>query len=228
MNKKTILIIEDEPKIVEFIQSYIKNAGYEVVIAFNGLNGLNILNKQQIDLVLLDLMLPDMSGEVLCKTIRSNSKVPIIMITAKIDEESIIRGLSIGADDYVTKPFSPRQLIARIESLFRRTTISNQSASGNLLFGSLLINTENYSVSYDNFPIELTPNEFKLLYTLASRPNKVFTRDELIDVAFMGKYEGYTRSLDSHIKNIRRKLNQITNHNYIVTVRGIGYRFGSE
>lgn len=228
MDNYTVLIIEDEPKIIEFIQSYIENAGYNVIIATNGSDAIKSFKEETIDLILLDLMLPDISGKSICKIIRSDSDVPIIMITAKIDEDSIINGLNIGADDYITKPFSPRQLIARIEALFRRTKNKNRITSHLLQIDSLTINSENFTIFLDDSLVQLTPTEFYILNTLASRPLKVFTREELIDIIFDGQYEGYTRSLDSHIKNIRSKISKLTDHDYIITVRGIGYRFGSE
>lgn len=223
MIKKNILIVEDEPKISEFISSYIENAGYTPIIAENGQNALSFFKTASIDLILLDLMLPDLSGEEICKSIREVSMVPIIMITAKTDEESIIAGLSMGADDYITKPFSPRQLIARIHALFRRANI--MSSPDLLRTRPFQINHDDYTVLFNHQNIPLTATEFQLFTTLFGRPTKVFTRDELATIAFTKYYEGYNRSIDSHIKNIRGKIANVTNDNYIKTIRGIGYQY---
>lgn len=227
---KKILIVEDEEKIVEFIESYLESSGYQVFKAFNGSDALQIFNSKAIDLILLDLMLPDISGETLCREIRKKSCVPIMMLTAKTSEESILNGLEIGADDYLTKPFSPRQMVARVKALLRRTSENSKSA-GMLTFnqGDLEINLTDYSVKKVQEEIYLTPSEFKILSTLAKRPNKVFTREELINVAFDGDYLGYDRTIDSHIKNLRSKIETDTKEcRYILTVRGIGYKFGGD
>jgi DNA-binding response OmpR family regulator len=225
-----ILIVEDEFKIIEFIESYLINSGYKVYKAENGREALKIFQEQSIDLVLLDLMLPDISGEQVCKEIRKNSKVPIIMLTAKTAEESIINGLDIGADDYMTKPFSPRQMVARVNALLRRTK-EEETEMDTLTFnqGDLVINQVDYSVKKSGQVIYLTPSEFKILITLAKRKNKVFTREELINVAFDGDYLGYDRTIDSHIKNLRAKIeDNPKNCIYVLTIRGVGYKFGGE
>lgn len=225
MLKKTILIVEDEVKIIEFIQSYLENSGYNAVVAENGFIALEKFRSAPIDMVLLDLMLPDLSGEAVCRSIRMQSNVPIIMITAKSDETSIISGLTMGADDYITKPFSPRQLIARIQAIFRRIEQGPQST---VSFTSLQIQEETYSILLSGQDLKLTATEYQLLHTLLKRPSKVFTRDELAEIVFMGNYEGYTRSIDSHIKNIRNKLSVYSDKSYIKTIRGIGYQYCEE
>ena len=229
-NAKKILIVEDEEKIVEFVESYLQKNGYEVYKAFNGRDALKLFSSQTIDLVLLDLMLPDISGETICKELRKTSTVPIIMLTAKSQEESILNGLDIGADDYITKPFSPRQMVARVKALLRRVAPENKD-SDILSFnqGDLVINKADYTVKKAQEPIYLTPSEFKILITLAKRPLKVFTREELIHIAFDGDYLGYDRTIDSHIKNLRAKIEDDPKDcQYIVTVRGIGYKFGRD
>ncbi len=229
---KKILVVEDEEKIVEFIESYLLSSGYKVYKAFNGRDALELFNSQTIDLVLLDLMLPDISGEQICKELRKTSKVPIIMLTAKAQEESILNGLDIGADDYITKPFSPRQMVARVKALFRRVSEENTTTSSDILSfnnSDLLINQTDYTVRKAHEPVCLTPSEFKILMTLAKRPSKVFTREELISVAFDGDYFGYDRTIDSHIKNLRAKIETDPKDcKYILTVRGIGYKFGGD
>lgn len=225
-----ILIVEDEEKIVEFVESYLVNSGYEVYKAFRGRDALDLFHSKSIDLVLLDLMLPDVSGEDICKEIRKTSNVPIIMLTAKSQEESILKGLDIGADDYITKPFSPRQMIARVKALLRRVS-PNMQESGLLSFNEedLIINEIDYTVKKAHQLTYLTPSEFKILLTLAKRPRKVFTREELIQIAFDGDYLGYDRTIDSHIKNLRAKIEDDSKqYQYIITVRGIGYKFGGD
>jgi len=179
-------------------------------------------------MVLLDLMLPDISGEQICREIRRTSKLPIIMLTAKTSEESIINGLEIGADDYITKPFSPRQLVARVNALIRRSYVKEEKVL-NFHQGDLVLDYTNYSVKKKGFELSLTPSEYKILLTLAKRPSKVFTREELIQIAFDGDFLGFDRTIDSHIKNLRAKIEDNPKEsNYIKTIRGIGYRFGGE
>jgi DNA-binding response OmpR family regulator len=228
-NPKKILIVEDEAKIVEFIESYLLNSGYEVFKAYNGREALKIYAEQMIDMVLLDLMLPDISGEQICKEIRQTSQVPIIMLTAKSSDENIIQGLDLGADDYMTKPFSPRQMVARVNALFRRTTKEDSPDTDILSFceKDLVISQSDYLVKKKDEAVSLTPSEYKILITLAKRPGKVFTREELIDIAFDGDFLGYDRTIDSHIKNLRAKIEDNSKEcNYILTIRGIGYKFG--
>ncbi len=230
---KKVLIVDDEVKIVEFTEVYLINSGYEVYKAYTGKEALAIFQTQRIDLVLLDLMLPDISGEQICNEIRKTSKVPIIMLTAKSSDENIIHGLDIGADDYMTKPFSPRQMVARVNALLRRVKEETppDQREGIIAFhkGNLIINHSDYTVKKSGENVSLTPSEFKILYTLANRPNKVFTRDELIHIAFEDDYLGYDRTIDSHIKNLRAKIEDNSKEcRYILTVRGIGYKFGGE
>lgn len=220
--------MEDESKIVEFIESYLLNSGYSVIKAPNGREALKAFQSDEIDLIILDLMLPDITGEQICKEIRKTSKVPIIMLTAKTSDESIINGLDIGADDYMTKPFSPRQLVARVNALLRRA-YDDEKDKNLLCFnqGDIVINQTDYSVKKAGKVANLTPSEYKILITLAKRSNKVFTREELIQVAFDGDYLGYDRTIDSHIKNLRAKIEDNPKDPiYILTIRGIGYRFG--
>lgn len=218
--KKHVLIVEDEPKILEVLSSYIENAGYQPYPVSNGIDALDIFNTNDIDLVLLDLMLPDISGERICTKLRSITDIPIIMITAKTDEDSIIKGLEMGADDYITKPFSPRQLIARINALFRRIDYVNAD-----LIGPFVIDKSQYQILFQQKDLSLTSTEFTILCTLMNRPTKVFTRDELASKLKHGEYEGFIRGIDSHIKNIRSKIANYTDVDYIKTVRGIGYQF---
>lgn len=228
-SKKKVLIVDDEPKIVEVVEAYLKNSGYDPIAAYDGEKALSLFHKMNPDLVVLDLMLPKISGEEVCKAIRRTSRVPIIMLTAKIDEEEKINGLNIGADDYVTKPFSTRELIARINSLFRRADegVSPLFHSMSWNNNDLEIDLNSYTVKKSGEIVNLTPNELKLLCAMVKYPKKTFTREELIEIALGVDYEGYERTIDSHIKNLRSKIeDDSANPNYIITVRGIGYKFG--
>jgi DNA-binding response OmpR family regulator len=226
-----ILIIDDEVKITEVIKSYLERSGYEVYTAFNGEQSLEAFEKVQPALVILDLMLPDMSGEEICRRLRKQSRVPIIMLTAKIEEPDIIHGLDIGADDYLTKPFSPRQLTARVRALLRRSGPDTVPLANIMSFskGDLVVDFTRHEVKKGGIAVNLTPNEFKLLATLLKYPKKVFTREELIRLVIGEDFEGYDRIIDTHIKNLRQKIEEDSkNPGYILTVHGVGYRFGGE
>jgi len=229
VQKKTIMIVDDEEKIVDVVRSYLENKGFGVVIAYNGADALRLFERRPPALIILDLMLPDISGEDVCRTIRKKSRVPIIMLTAKIEEEDILKGLEIGADDYILKPFSPRQLTARVEALLRRVSAEPVPIASEVSYndGELVADSLRHEVRKDGIPIALTPNEYKILMILLKYPTKVFTRDELIRFAFENDYEGYDRIIDTHVKNIRQKIeNDPKSPEYIVTVHGVGYRFG--
>jgi len=226
---KRIFIVDDEKKIVEVIKSYFENNGYIVYAAYNGNNFLDLFDKINPSLVILDLMLPDISGEEICSILRSRSKVPIIMLTAKMDEDDILNGFGLGADDYVTKPFSPRQLVARANALLQRTEPEEVTLSYLNSFneGDLIINSLNYEVKKRNNTISLTPNEYNIILTMSNHPLKIFTRAELISIVLGESFNGYDRAIDSHVKNLRRKIeNDPKNPVYILTVHGIGYKFG--
>jgi len=230
-NPKTILIVDDEPKIVEVVKSYLENSGYNIYEAYNGKQALEIFEKVSPSLVVLDLMLPDMTGEEICRTLRMKSRVPIIMLTAKIEEKDILNGLDIGADDYMTKPFSPRQLVARINALLRRTKENGEPLADILSYydADLIVDYKNHSVKKGGADVNLTPNEYKILLAMAEYPNKAFTRDELISIVIGEDFEGFDRTIDTHIKNIRQKIEtDPKNPKYILTLHGIGYRFGGE
>jgi DNA-binding response OmpR family regulator len=222
--KAVILIVDDEPKILELVASYFAKSSYKTLCAGNGRDAFTLFQQNPVSIVLLDLMLPDLSGEEVCRKIRFRSQVPIIMMTAKVDEESIIKGLNMGADDYVTKPFSPRELVARVEAVLRRTgKISNKQA---LVCGDLFVDIENRCVSRNGEVLNLTHHEYKLLALLMSRPAKIFTRDEIIEGIKGDDYDGFDRMVDTHIKNLRQKLgDDPKNPSYIITVYGMGYRF---
>lgn len=228
---KKVLIVDDEMKIIEVIKALLENKGFIVFMAENAKEAFNIFEKENISLIILDLMLPDMSGEDICSIIRKKSRVPIIMLTAKVDEEDKLNGLGIGADDYMTKPFSLKELYARIEAVLRRSqdVFKPLYEKGYFRNDDLVIDFQSHVVKKKKLEINLTPNEFKILVTLIKYPNKVFTRNELIVSALGDEFEGYDRVIDSHIKNIRQKIEDNPKDPvYLLTVHGVGYKFGGD
>lgn len=230
-DREKILVVDDEIKIVEVVKSYLENSGYSVCEAYTGKTALEMVEKAPPSLIILDLMLPDITGEELCRIIRKESMVPIIMLTAKTEEEDILRGLNIGADDYIIKPFSPRQLVARVEAVLRRAGVSALPMSGALSFnnGDLVVDTVKYEVRKKGAVVNLTPSEYKILVAVIKYPQKTFTREELISLVLGEDFDGYDRTIDAHIKNLRQKIeNDPKNPRYILTLYGVGYRFGGE
>ncbi len=227
---KKVLVVEDEEKISSVIKSFLESKDMSVLVAEDGKKALDLFGKEMIAMVLLDLMLPGLSGEEVCKTIRASSQVPIIMLTAKSAEADMLRGLGIGADDYITKPFSLKSLYARMEAVWRRSGDSLAESGGQVTFrGGLTVDLKNRQILRNSNEIKLTPNEYKLLSALIRYPNKVYTRDELITMALGEDFEGYDRTVDSHIKNLRAKLEEDPkNPVYIKTIHGVGYKFGGE
>ncbi|WP_432662332.1 response regulator transcription factor [Wukongibacter baidiensis] len=228
-NKFKILIVEDEEKILNVIEAYLEKDGYEVLKSTNGTDGLNIFRKESPHLVILDLMLPGLSGEEICKNIRSSSDVPVIMLTAKIAEASKIEGFSLGADDYVTKPFSPRELVQRVRAILRRSYRDKGPLSDILSFDNdnLKIDIRKHEVLKAGVIANLTPNEYKILLILASNPGQIFSREQLVEKAFGIDYDGFDRTVDTHIKNIRHKIeDNPKTPKYLLTVYGVGYKFG--
>ncbi|EKO1914154.1 response regulator transcription factor [Clostridium botulinum] len=224
-----ILIIEDEKRVSEVLKAYLEKEGYKVYCTTKGLEGIEIFKSINIKLIILDLMLPDISGEEVCKIIRQSSDVYIFMLTAKGALNDRIEGLNIGADEYLIKPFSPRELTARVNALFRR--LSTDNSTSNLIFdnGKLIIDYDKRVVKVNRKEILITPNEFDILYALVSNKGKVLSREQLIDKIFGIDFEGYDRTIDVHIKNIRKKIEEDTkNPKYIVTVMKVGYKFGGE
>jgi DNA-binding response OmpR family regulator len=219
----TILVVDDEPKIIRIARDYLEKNGFRVVTAADGQSALTTARREKPNLIVLDLMLPGMDGREVCKILRRESDIPIIMLTALAEEVDQITGLEIGADDYITKPFSPRALVARVRALLRRAQ-GEIKLPVILRAGYLEIDTEKYSVTYKDKPIKLTPNEFKLLTILASRPGQTLTREQLLD-DLHGAASSIDRSVDSHIKNLRKKIEIDPNSPSIETVYGIGYRF---
>jgi two-component system, OmpR family, alkaline phosphatase synthesis response regulator PhoP len=227
MQYKKILIVDDDTKIVELVKMYLIREGYTILTANDGIEALKIARESNPDLIVLDIMLPGMDGLNVCKTLRSESSVPIILLTAKTTEKDRIEGLDLGADDYVTKPFSPKELAARVRAVFRRTqdellTLGPQE----LVYGDLTVNIPKHEVYLSGKPIKLTPVEFKLLGVLIREPARVFSRAKLIEKVLGFDFEGFDRTIDVHILNLRRKLEtETTSPNYIKTVYGAGYKF---
>lgn len=218
-----ILVVDDEPKIVRLARDYLEKNGFRVTTAADGQSALTVARREKPDLIILDLMLPILDGREVCKVLRRESDVPIIMLTALAEEVDQVTGLEIGADDYITKPFSPRAMIARVRALLRRTR-GGVKAPSIIRVGGLEIDAERYSVTFKDATIKLTPNEFKLLQLLASRPGQTLTREQLLD-DLHGAASSFDRSVDSHIKNLRKKLEAASGEAMIETVYGIGYRF---
>ena len=224
---RTILLVDDEEKIVEVLQAYLEKAGYEVLCAYDGAATMELFRNNDISLILLDLMLPDIMGEEICRMVRAVSRVPIIMLTAKTEENDLIKGLRLGADDYIFKPFSPRTVVAKAEAVLRRGE-SDKLISVPVSYnqGSLVIDFQNGDVKAGGQDAGLTPTEYKILATMAKAPNRTFTREQLITYALDDNFDGYDRSIDTYIKSIRSKIEEDRkNPVFIVTVHGIGYRF---
>lgn len=218
-----ILVVDDEPKIVRLARDYLEKHGYRVVTAADGQSALTAARQEKPDLIILDLMLPNIDGREVCRILRRDSAVPIIMLTALSEEIDQVTGLEIGADDYITKPFSLRAMVARVRALLRRTHGDIKPPSV-IRAGNLEIDSEKYSVTFKGDLIKLTPNEFKLLVLLANRPGQTLTREQLLD-DLHGAASSFDRSVDSHIKNLRKKLETASGESMIETVYGIGYRF---
>jgi DNA-binding response OmpR family regulator len=223
----TVLVIEDERKLRELLRSYLEREGLSVLSAATGAEGMSLALDAKPDLVVLDLGLPDIGGEAIAEELRAHSNVPILMLTAKAGEADRVRGLELGADDYVTKPFSPRELMLRVRAVLRRTTVETGDAEQRSYgAGRLVIDEATRTVTLDGRPVELTPTEWGVLLALSTAPGRVYSRAELINRVRGHEFEGYERSIDSHIKNLRRKIETEPRRPEIVlTVLGGGYRF---
>jgi two-component system alkaline phosphatase synthesis response regulator PhoP len=221
---KTILVIDDESQIVEICRDYLKTAGFDVLTARDGPSGLTAAHRNHPDLIVLDLMLPGMDGLDVCRTLRREGNVPIIMLTARVEETDKLIGLELGADDYLTKPFSPRELVARVRTVLRR-------ASGTI--PGDVVRSENFTLDRTRYraimpdrEVALTPTEFEILATLVSQPGRIFSRSQLLFAARGVAFESYERAIDSHIRNLRRKIEPLEGESHhIITVHGVGYKF---
>ena len=224
MNKK-ILIVDDEPQIVRVLKGYLETAGFQVVTASGGTEAIAAFRHEAPDLVVLDLMLPEVDGLDVARAIRRQGDVPIIMLTARVEETDRLIGLELGADDYVTKPFSPREVVARVRAVLRRTE-RTELASRTLKEGDIVLDPDKRQVTVQGRPVELTPTEFDLLAVLMETPGRVFSRMQLLDKVQGYAYEGYERTVDAHVKNLRQKIEEDPRHPRVVlTVYGLGYKF---
>ncbi len=225
---KKILVVDDEPKIIQLTQDYLENAGFSVLSAGDGERALAVIQIEKPDLVVLDLGLPGMDGLDVCRSIRKTSNLPIIMLTARDEETDKLVGLELGADDYITKPFSPKELVARVRSVLRRSALVQEGREV-IRVGDVTLDLPRMRVTVGGEEIELTATEFQLLQALASQPGRIFTRSQLLNAVHGVAIESYERAIDAHIKNIRRKLEPVPHEpRYIQTVYGVGYRFSDE
>ena len=221
---QTVLVVDDEPRIAAIAADYLRHAGFAVLIADDGTEALALARAKRPDLVVLDLGLPGVGGLDVARTLRAETEVPIVMLTARVEESDRLLGLELGADDYITKPFSPRELVARVKAVLRRTE-KGADAGGLLHLGDLTLDTNRLTVKRGESGIDLTPTEFQLLATLALRPGRVFTRAQLLDAVRGDSGESFDRAIDAHVKNVRRKIEPDTrNPRYVLTVYGVGYK----
>jgi two-component system OmpR family response regulator len=227
---QTIFIIEDDLKIARVVKAYIEGVGFTARHFNEGQQALEAARRQLPDLVILDLMLPDITGEELFQDLKALGDIPVIMVTSKSSEEERVAGLALGADDYVVKPFSPRELAFRVQAVLKRFKGTADSTGEVLSFdaGKLVLDGQTFGVNLDGQPVTLTASEFRILLSLAEHPGRIFTREELIEKALDYHFEGYDRTVDAHIKNIRKKIESDPRKpDYVQTVYGVGYRFGA-
>ena len=225
---KTILVVDDEKRLVDLVEQYLAQEGYRVLTAHNGKEALEVARQSHPDLIVLDLMMPEMDGYEFMRAHRAENNTPIIMLTARVEDEDKIIGLELGADDYVTKPFRPRELVARVRAVLRRA--GETEPSGKILKAAdVILDREGRTVKVDNRFLDLTPSEFDILAALMSAPGRVYSRLDLLDIIQGVRYEGYERTIDTHIKNLRAKIESDSREpRYIETVYGVGYRFARE
>ena len=225
----TVLIVEDDPYTVDLVRLYLGRDGHKVLAAADGLEGLNLAREAHPDLVVLDLMLPGLDGMEVCRILREESEVPIVMLTARVEEEDRVAGLDLGADDYIIKPFSPRELAARVRAVLRRTDRDAlERGPAELAYGDISVNLRRRTAYVKRAQVRLTPTEFRLLVSLMREPDRVFTRDQIIDRVFGYDFDGFDRTVDAHVSNLRRKLEADPDKPcYIHTIYGVGYRFGN-
>jgi len=221
-----ILVVDDEVQIVRVLRGYLEKAGFAVLTANDGREGLRLARQERPDLVILDLMLPGMDGLDVCRALRKDSELPIIMLTARVEETDRLIGLELGADDYVTKPFSPREVVARVRAVLRRTRPDAPRAQDEVLhLGELHLDTARRMLAAGQRQVELTPSEFEILRVMLSSPGRVFSRAQLLEAAQGVTYEGYERTIDTHIKNLRHKIEEHPRRpRYLLTVHGVGYK----
>lgn len=226
MSKIKIVIVEDEPDILEALEYNLARENFDVISATNGIDGLQLIQQHKPNLALLDLMLPGIDGLEICRQVRANSDIaqtPIIMLTAKSEESDIVLGLGIGADDYISKPFSPRELIARIKAMLRRDQSNVAPQKNSITINGLTINSHKFKVTFNGEKIKLTATEFRLLEYLAKHPGQVFSREQIMNNAYGSDVVVVDRNIDVHVRSIRKKIGE--EHQFIETIRGVGYSF---
>ncbi len=225
MANKKVLIVDDDTNICELLRLYLEKDGFDTVIANDGEAAIVKFNLEEPDMVLLDIMLPKLDGWQVCRTIRKNSNVPIIMLTAKGETFDKILGLDLGADDYVTKPFDSKEVVARVRAVLRRSASGDENAEKIVKYDKLIINLTNYEMIVDGKPVDTPPKELELVYHLASNPNRVYSRDQLLDEVWGFEYYGDSRTVDVHVKRLREKLEGVSDQWSIKTVWSVGYKF---
>ena len=226
MRKPSILVVDDDRKTVDLIRLYLEKDGYRVLVAYDGVSAIDIARNRRPGLIILDLMLPKVGGLDVCRELRAETNVPIIMLTAKTTEDDKLAGLDLGADDYVTKPFSPRELVARVRAVLRRGMAEEKSGPEQILYGDLEVDFVRHEARVEGAPVHLTPKEFTLLEIMIKQPGRVFSRLELLELAFGFDYQGFERTVDVHMMNLRKKIeSDPTQPRYVQTVYGVGYKF---
>ena len=225
MQKEKILIVDDDKNICDLLRMYLEKEGYAVVMEHNGVDAVNTFNTENPDLVLLDIMLPQLDGWQVCREIRKTSEKPIIMLTAKDETFDKVLGLELGADDYVTKPFDTKEIVARIKAVLSRTSATKGSDMKEVRYDKLVINLSNYDMKVDGVSVDTPPKELELIYYLASNPDRVFTRDQLLDDVWGFDYYGDSRTVDVHIKRLRDKLKGVSDEWELRTIWSVGYKF---
>ena len=225
MQKEKILVVDDEKNICDLLRMYLEKEGYAVVMAHNGIDAVNIFASENPDLVLLDIMLPQLDGWQVCREIRKTSEKPIIMLTAKDEVFDKVLGLELGADDYVTKPFDTKEIVARIKAVLRRTSAVKETDMKEVKYDKLLVNLTNYEMKVNDVVVDTPPKELELIYYLASNPDRVFTRDQLLDDVWGFDYYGDSRTVDVHIKRLRDKLKGVSDEWELRTIWSVGYKF---
>lgn len=225
MPNKKVLIVDDDSNICELLRLYLEKDGYDIVIANDGESAIVKFNLDEPDIILLDVMMPKLDGWQVCRTIRKTSQVPIIMLTAKGETFDKILGLDLGADDYVTKPFDSKEVVARVKAVLRRAGGNDENAEKIVKYDKLIINLTNYEMIVDGKPVDTPPKELELIYHLASNPNRVYSRDQLLDEVWGFEYYGDSRTVDVHVKRLREKLEGVSDQWSIKTVWSVGYKF---
>ncbi|MGN0538469.1 MAG: response regulator transcription factor [Candidatus Fimenecus sp.] len=225
MQKEKILVVDDDKNICDLLRMYLEKEGYTVVLAHNGVDAVSVFGSEAPDLVLLDIMLPQLDGWQVCREIRKTSETPIIMVTAKDETFDKVLGLELGADDYVTKPFDTKEIVARIKAVLRRTSAVKDGDTKEVRYDKLVINLSNYEMKVNGVAVDTPPKELELIYHLASNPDRVFTRDQLLDDVWGFDYYGDSRTVDVHIKRLRDKLKGVSDEWELRTIWSVGYKF---